>query len=177
MSRKVKRVQERHFSAHHMLIRAASVAIDRAKEKRPGWFYDELSAMTFAALAIEALGNSIGERVIDGWETDFESASPIAKLRLLADRLGVTYDKSVEPWSGAIELVKFRNRVAHAKPQIVTSSELDDAGEFDKRLFDTPKSKLDEDDHVSPTRSEQCVRSRRFVTCCWKACMSISDLG
>src|SRR3954471_2833467 len=111
--RKLKRTQERQFSAHHMLIRAAEIARDRGTEKKPGWMFDELSAMTFAALAIEALCNSIGDRVVPGWAKDFESASPNAKLRILSGRLGLEYDEDKEPWVGARELIKFRNLVAH----------------------------------------------------------------
>ena len=121
--RKVKRTQERHFSAHHMLIRAATIARDRAAEKNPGWFYDELAAMTFAALAIEALCNSIGERVVDDWN-DFESARPAAKLRTIALRLGIEYAKNREPWPGVFQLLAFRNLVAHAKPELVVESKI-----------------------------------------------------
>jgi hypothetical protein len=69
-----------------MLIAAARSALQDAEAKGPGSFYSELTAMTFSALAIEALCNSIGERMLEDWK-DFESATPIAKLRLLASRL------------------------------------------------------------------------------------------
>lgn len=126
-----------------MLIRAAVIARDRGKEKKPGWMFDELSAMTFSALAIEALCNSIGERVIENWKKDFESSSPIAKLRILARQLGIKYEKDKEPWAGARDLIKFRNLVAHAKPQLILEENVMTQEESDKRLFDVPKSKLE----------------------------------
>ena len=157
MARKIRHLQERHYSAHHMLIRAASVALDRAKDKKPGWLYDELSAITFSALAIEALCNSIGERVVDGWADDFESSSPNAKLRILAERLGLIYDKKSEPWAGAYKLIKFRNRIAHAKPQLVVTNELISEADFDKRLLEAPKSKLEK--MITASNAEQAVRT------------------
>src|SRR5688500_6340522 len=95
----LKCISERNFSAHHMLIRVASVALTRAKTGEHEVAADALIVMTFSALAIEALCNSIGERVFKhaAWE-DFESASPNAKLRLLAGRLELKYEKDKEPW-------------------------------------------------------------------------------
>ena len=93
--------RERPFSAHHMFLGAARVALQDSKDKRPGWFYSNLIAITMSALAIEALCNTVGERIIDDWK-DFESASPVAKLRLLCENLSIDFDKSLEPWSSAI---------------------------------------------------------------------------
>lgn len=141
-SKRFKRIQERSFSAHHMLIRVASRANDRAKKREPGWMYEELTAMTFSALAIEALCNAIGDRVFADWK-DFESASPNAKLRLLADRLGLKYSKDVEPWATARWLVKFRNLIAHAKPELLVEEKIITEQDYDERLFDAPKAKLE----------------------------------
>lgn len=126
-----------------MLIRAASRANKRAKEHEPGWQHDALAAMTFSALAIEALCNAIGERIFSDWD-DFESSTPNAKLRLLADRLGVKYSKNEEPWATALWLVKFRNLVAHAKPEVLVEERVITAQEeYKERLFDMPRSKLE----------------------------------
>jgi hypothetical protein len=156
-ARTLKRIQERQFSAHHMLIRAAVIARDRGSEKKPGWMFDELSAMTFSALAIEALCNSIGHRVIDDWDKDFESASPNAKLRILTKRLEIKYDKNKEPWAGARELIKFRNLVAHAKPQLIVEEKLMTQEEYDKRLFDIPQSKLES--LITAANADRAVRT------------------
>lgn len=154
-ARKLKRIQERQFSAHHMLIRAASIANERAKKREPGWMFDELSAMTFSALAVEALCNSIGDKIVSDWD-DFESASPNAKLRLLAERLGIKYNKDEEPWATARQLVKFRNLVAHAKPQVIVEEEIMTQEQYDKRLFDVPKSKLEK--LITASNADRAVR-------------------
>jgi len=141
---KFKRTQERHFSAHHMLIEAARVASVRASKAEGGWLYDALAAITFSALAVEALCNSFGVRVFEDWE-DFESFSPNAKLRLLATKLSIEYLKTDEPWTTVRWLAKFRNRVAHAKPEFVKEEFLLTQAELDKRMFDKPESKLERD--------------------------------
>ena len=98
--------------------------------------------MTFSALAIEALCNSIGQYMVSDWN-DFENSSPNAKIRLLAHKLGVAYSKDAKPWSTAQQLVKFRNLVAHAKPEALIEELMLTQEEHDKRLFDKPESKLE----------------------------------
>ena len=140
--RLLKRTQERTFSAHHMLLRAADRACDVATENAPGSLYDKLVAITLSALAMEALCNTVGERIVSDWQ-DFESSSPIAKLRLLAQHLAIDYRATTEPWESAQWLVKFRNKIAHAKPELVIEEIHLTQEQHDKRLFDIPESKLE----------------------------------
>jgi hypothetical protein len=86
--------RERRFSAHHMLLGVARMFLEDAKSKRPGWFYAELAALTLSGLAVEAICNAVGERVFSTDWKDFESASPIAKLRLICDKLDVPFDRN-----------------------------------------------------------------------------------
>ena len=142
---KFKRTQKRTFSAHHMLISAARRAHERAEKQEVGWVYDVLSTMTFSALAIEALCNAIGQWVYEDWK-DFESSSPIANIRLLAERLDVDYDKEVDPWSTVLWLLKFRNLIAHPKPEQVVEEILLTQKTYDRDCFgmpNKPESKLE----------------------------------
>jgi hypothetical protein len=139
----LKRIQERQFSAHHMLIRAAQRAKKSADDQAKGWLYDEVAVMVFSALAIEALANSIGERVVPDWG-DFEYSPPVTKLRVLAERLGVDFKRDAEPWSTAIWLFKLRNQIAHAKPEVIIEEKILTEEEFERREFEgPPKSKLE----------------------------------
>jgi hypothetical protein len=90
MKTKVKEVRKRMFSAHRMLIGAARVAVEDAEAKRPGWTYSQLTAITLCGLAIEAICNAVGKRVVTDWK-DFERKSPNAKLRLLSK----TFERSI----------------------------------------------------------------------------------
>lgn len=144
LSPKLKLTTERNFSAHHMLIGAAHTAFQDARAKQPGWFYNALVTITLCALSIEAMCNSIGDRVILDWK-DFESASPTAKLRLLCEHLKVDYDKNNEPWVSARWLSKFRNLIAHAKPEFVREEKVLSRDEYDNRGTEFPKSKLEKE--------------------------------
>jgi hypothetical protein len=125
-----------------MFIGAARVALEDAKKKQPGWFYSELTAMVMSALAVEALANAFGKRLVDDWE-DFEASSPMAKLRLVCQELALEFDQQKEPWSTIKWLSKFRNLIAHAKPELVTEDYISTRDEYEKKLMEMPKSALE----------------------------------
>ena len=134
--------RERHFSAHHMLLGAAKMALEDAKAKRPGWFYNHLIVITFSALSIEAIANAFGKRYIEKWK-DFESSSPIAKIRILCNHFSVEMNSEKEPWSTAIWLMGLRNKIAHAKPELLEENHIWSREEHDKRQMEEPKAKIE----------------------------------
>lgn len=134
--------QSRQFSAHHLLIHAARRSYERAQKKEPGYDYEILTSMMFSALGIEALSNAVGERIVPDWN-DFESARPLAKLRLLCSHLGIEFDRTKRPWSKVKDVVAFRNLVAHAKPQLVEETHRLTEREHASRQFLIPASRLE----------------------------------
>jgi post-segregation antitoxin (ccd killing protein) len=142
MSERLNVSRERRFSAHHMLLGAARMSLEDAESRKPGWFYAELAALTMSGLAVEAICNAVGDRVFTDWK-DFENASPIAKLRLICDKLGVPFDSKREPWSTALWLGKFRNEIAHAKPEFVTESHVWTREEYKRWRTKEPKSEIE----------------------------------
>jgi hypothetical protein len=140
--RKFKRKQERHYSAHHTLLHVANLHLAKAELREPGWFYDAMITITFAALAIEAMTNAIGDCIVSDWK-DFESLSPSAKARLLAENLKLEYSGTSEPWRSIKWLGKFRNQIAHPKPEHVVHEQLITDAECDNIPFEPPKSKLE----------------------------------
>ena len=160
MSSKLLRKKEKPFSAHHMLLGAARAALEDAESKRRGWFYAELMAMTMASLAIEAMSNAIGDRVIENWK-DFESSSPVAKLRIICQKLDVPFDERVEPWASVRWLTKFRNEIAHAKPELVKETYVWTREEYEKREKEGPKSKLEK--KITLGTARRAVREMRKV--------------
>jgi len=141
---KISVSKERPFSAHHMLFNAAKAAIEDAESKQPGGLYSELMAITMAGLAIEALCNAVGERVIDNWK-DFESSSPKAKVRIICTELDIEYDSKKEPWSSVVWLSKIRNGLAHAKPQLVNERYTWNREEYEKKDGFKPQAKLEKE--------------------------------
>ena len=93
---KLVRTQKKTFSAHHMLMNAAFLQLEAARETENSQFNSLLAALTLSSLSVEALANSVGERVVPDWR-DFESLSPLGKLRLLAEKLSIEFDRNVEP--------------------------------------------------------------------------------
>lgn len=136
--------RERHFCPHHILLSTATTALKDAEAKHSGWFYSELTAITFSALAFEALVNAFGEQLIDRW-SDYESATPIAKLRIISTYLDLSIDFSQEPWSVMLWLVKFCNKVAHAKPEKVTQDSVMTSEEYERKRKSCPPAKLESD--------------------------------
>jgi len=141
--------QSRLFSAHHILISAAEAALKDAESKRgtrePGWRCCVLTAITLSALSLESLFNLMGQNTFEDWKEDFESIPPRAKLRLLAIKLDLDYDKNKEPWINALWLLKFRNRIAHAKPEPLEEEKSITEQEYDRKMFCPPQSKLERD--------------------------------
>jgi hypothetical protein len=127
-----------------MLIGAARMSVQDAEARRPGWAYSQLTAITLCGLAVEASCNAVGERIIGDWK-DFESASPNAKLRLLCERLQVPYDKDQEPWSTVRWLIRQRNAIAHAKPQLLDEEHVWTRDEFDRKRKEAPLSDLEKE--------------------------------
>ena len=143
-----------------MLLDAAEEALQVAEEKKPGWFNQALAAMTFSALAIEAMANAYGSQVIPHWK-DYESASPQAKMRLIAERLGVNLDEEADPWAAIKWLGSFRNQIAHAKPESFSETKIITEQEKAERQFDMPISKLER--WVTVQHALRAVRSVQSV--------------
>ena len=156
----LKRRQERHYSAHHMLIEVARIANERAQHNQPGWSYDAVTVMTFSALAVEAIANAFGDRFVEAW-AHCESASPIVKLRLVADALGIPFNVAATPWSDVVWLISFRNLVAHAKPKLIKDEVVLTAEEMDRRLFDRPESKLER--QITLVNAERAFSTARQI--------------
>jgi hypothetical protein len=114
----------------------------KAAEKGNGWRDDAAIAITFSALAIEALANAVGDRVIADWK-DFETASPYAKVRMLAEHLDVPYDARESLWASIRWLGQFRNRIAHAKPELIVDERIIDEHEYKSEHLAVPESKLE----------------------------------
>lgn len=137
---RVRVTQERNFSAHNFLIHHAYLSLKAREETRNGAFHTELAVITMSALAIEALCNAVGSQMFDPWD-DWQS--PLTKLRLIASELRIAYDENREPWSTLRWLSVFRNQIAHAKPELISTSVVCGPREADARRKSMPLSKLE----------------------------------
>jgi hypothetical protein len=87
----------RKFVPHAMLLNAAARALKSAKAKKEAYWWDWLGTILYCSLSVEAIGNTYGETFISQWQ-DFESASPLAKIRLVAEHCRLQPDFSAMPW-------------------------------------------------------------------------------
>jgi len=141
-AQRFRKTQGREFFAHHMLLHAAERQIDEARASEVGRFNKCLAAMVLSALAIEALANAVGSRVASDWAA-FESLNPLAKLDSLAKALSITYDPTKEPWSAITQLARFRNDIAHPKPELISEENFLPEVALEKTLFDSPQSQIE----------------------------------
>ena len=141
-SKGIRVQKKRDFEPQHLLMHIAEIALEDAQKKIPGWKNQEIVAITFSALALEALANSFGSKLVSRWD-DFENSSPIAKLRIICGELGISPDWSKGHWGTALWLVNFRNKIAHARPQLVTYDKIISNEKFKRIFHDSPPSDLE----------------------------------
>jgi len=144
-------IGERNFHPFHLLIGAAQETLNEMRNYQLGGSAFTLSTMLLSALAVEALANSIGAHKVANWG-DYESASPMAKLRVISKELGVDFNSYQELLNEIRKLVRFGNKAAHAKPQTL---------KIDKEIYD---ENLHEILDPAPTKFEQeinCVNAEK----------------
>lgn len=140
----ITRTRTKQFSAHHMLLRVATVAEKRASEKGQDWPSDALSAILFFVLAIESLVNFVGEWKVPNWK-DFESANVNAKIQMVALTLGIQYRADAEPWATIRWLVQFRNKVVHAKPERIHTTDKVRSDAHPAEMLAPPQSSIEKE--------------------------------
>ena len=111
-----KVVQERTFLPYHLYVDSARHFVGELDRKEYESWYDLAAAVTLLAFSIEAIANTIGEHVIEDFK-DFESSSAKAKIRLICERLDLSFERTKAPFNDVFELLKLRNHLAHPKFQ------------------------------------------------------------
>ena len=138
----VKVDSQRHYAPHHLLFATASTALEDAESDRSGKVYYITMTITFSALALEALANSFGERLLKGW-IDIERKSTIEKLGAIAKALAIPIDLKKEPWSTAVWLTDLRNDIVHAKPEHIHLHCRISCAAYEKKHHFCPKASIE----------------------------------
>jgi hypothetical protein len=141
---RIEQVRERYYSAHNTFLHIAALELEVAKQGVVGEFNHALTSIMMSALAIEAMANAIGERALDDW-ADFESSSPYAKVRLIAERYSLKASAQSEPWGTVKWLCRLRNRLAHAKPEKIRETTEVSQADCNNRDIRPPQSKLEKE--------------------------------
>jgi hypothetical protein len=103
------------FNTFSYLLNGAHSLAQTAKDHEAGSNYCRISAVAFAAFAIEAHLNHIGEAKLPFWSIVEPKLSWRAKLDLIVKQFGTTPDFGKRPFQTLGDLFKFRDRLAHGK--------------------------------------------------------------
>jgi len=155
---RIKRYRDYH--PYHQLLGAAQMALESAEEEDPGYYYHQMIAITFSALAFESIVNSFGNHFIKNWN-DFESARPKAKLRIVCDHFNIDPNFEEDPWSCVTWLMGFRNNIAHAKPEFIKFDKDMTETQFEKIKYEPPKSKIEKT--ISLPSAQRAVKSIEMI--------------
>lgn len=104
------------------LFSTARYALEKVRRTDEGSFLELLTANLMAALTFEAFLNKAGQFA---WGADsevwaaVERLSPIAKLKAIAEKCDFQVDLGCRPAQTMIEVCRFRNDVAHGKPEFL----------------------------------------------------------
>lgn len=140
----LKVTQKRHFSAHNDLLRVADNFLYACELDKRWCGEGDFVCMVMCALAVESLCNTAGELIFNDWKDVFESCNPKAKIRIICEKLNLTYDGGKEPFQTLHLLIEFRNKIAHAKPEPIEKLLFVTKQEYqDLCSSDGPQSKLE----------------------------------
>jgi hypothetical protein len=138
---KTKRVKvKRNIYEHLYLGSIALNQLEQAKTEEDGHrFRWIIPSMTFSVFRVEALCNIYGGQLFPHW-THFESMSFIGKIAMISESLSIEVNFSAEPWQILDKMKRFRNDLAHTKPQKV--SEIHEVPEsFPENLVPFPQDR------------------------------------
>lgn len=111
------------WNAHTTLLDGAHHFLEKAREKRPGCFYDWLGAILLSALAFEAIANGFGKALIPDWSEKVRGdkskgdggAGTLRKMELVAEQCKTSVGEwKSDPWKTAKSLKVLRDEICHA---------------------------------------------------------------
>ena len=113
--RKANVSKERQVITYVELWHASHVMLEKAQKDQEGSFYPVMASLVFTAFMMEAYLNHVGPRLFECWDDLEQWLSPLSKLSLIAEKLGVKKDKGRRPYQTVSKVFKFRNSLAHGK--------------------------------------------------------------
>ena len=138
--RKAKISKTREVITYAEMRHASHVILDKAEKDSEGSFYLFMASLIFSAFTMEAYLNHLGQHIFKCWD-DLGRNSPVAKLNLITEELGIEKDYGKSPYQTFLELFHFRNSVAHGKSTIIKSDkivEFHDVIQGEMKFLETP---------------------------------------
>lgn len=125
----------RKTSAAAFSWRAARLFLEMAQKSREGQFFTCAASLVFSAFTHEAFLNSLGPKVIDDWD-ERERMSVHRKLEAILKATNHQPDLGGRPYQTLSGLLKFRNRLAHGREEVVREEGKSVKGESALDFFD-----------------------------------------
>jgi hypothetical protein len=123
------------------LWQGSAILLKRAEFDPQGSYWVLMSALLLTAFTFEAYLNHIGPMMFKTWSA-LESLSPLEKLEVVCEKLGISFPAGERPRQSIVTLFKFRNALAHGKNETLSTSELREYGDtLDVFLGELPKAK------------------------------------
>jgi hypothetical protein len=116
MKKMVRVNRRREVRIHAELWHTSNCLLENALKIPDGKAHQFRASLIFRAFALEGFLNWLGPKLIPHWEY-LDRLKPQEKLALLAALVNVTPDYGSRPWQILKELFRFRNALAHGKPE------------------------------------------------------------
>jgi hypothetical protein len=101
----------------------ATIVFRRAAPRTEANFWGLIATLLFTAFSFEAYLNHIGLKRFKTWMR-LEKLPVLAKLDVVCESVGVTFNPGARPLKSIRELFQFRNQLAHGRNETVGTSEL-----------------------------------------------------
>jgi len=122
---KVKVKRSREVKPFNELASANYVILDNAKQNRAGCFYEYLTSIMLSAFSFEAYLNQIGSKLFDYWD-QMERLPWRNKMTIITAHLKLGIDQKRRPFKTISSLFKFRNMIAHCKPELLNTETIEE---------------------------------------------------
>lgn len=161
-SRMVEVRQERNYAPHRHLMGIARNSErlcqpDRYGRPAAAWQSHATIAMTFTAMALEGLANSVGVAICSSWIDEYERKPLVDKFKLLRAKLGISIVWNKPPWSSVKDLIDFRHAVVHPKPEVVIPEPMLAKAEDIPDFMDAPLSTVEM--RMTPDNASLAIRT------------------
>jgi len=93
----------------------------KAQNDQEGAVHHVMASLIFIAFTMEACLNHLGLSIFECWDDVERQLSPLSKLNLIVEKLGVKRNKGRRLYQTVSEVFTFRNLLAHGKSELLKS--------------------------------------------------------
>lgn len=123
--------RDREVNMFGELSHANHVILENSRRENDGCFHEFLSSILISAFKFEALLNHLGTKLLPYWsEMDYLRVEN--KMNVLCSHLEQIIDKGRRPFQTITELFRFRNAVAHGRPESLSERERLESGNLEE---------------------------------------------